>query len=692
PVATLDAALGASAPPAASVAGSRMTVDLGDVTNADRDDGVAEVITLDWDTIVRNNTNTNRGDAAIVAAALTTGDGVSISADSDPLRVLEPELQTQVSLSVASGDAGDPVTVTVRVEHAEGSDATAHDVVVAAFVPFEFEGATNLRHVDGVVPTVATIVSGSVSLRVPALAVGEFTEMQFDATITATAPIGGVVDALSETTWTSLPGAVNGSQSPYASDALERTGAQSPPWNDYFVEGSSQLQLRPAAGTLVRRGSGAVTPGDVVTWDAEIAVPEGRRDELILTNQLPDGLAFVSIASFSASGELTCDGGACMLPEPVVSDAGHRVEWSLGTVINNNRDNAAAEPIRFAITAVVTNEAGAVRGAQLANRLQIAGLDLAADPLVVREPTLTLTPSFSSPTADAGDAIQLTWTIAHDPASDSAAYEPALDAPLPSGVTVDPGSLVSTCPGTPSLTGGRLSWTAVSFAVGSSCTLTWSGVVDASRVFGADITLPSGALTWSGQSGDLRTSRSSWSPLGVERTGSVNDPGGVANTYRASVGATLTVPDVAMSLVELDTTADATGDGEIGAGEQATLRYRVTLPQGRTNELGLRFELPDGVRVVGVELDDAGFAGTLGADPSTQAASAPGETLRWSFGPTSLAATNQAGSSSFDVVVHTEGVLDPLAWGRDDLAWVAALELAGQDVATEATPVRVVHA
>ena len=694
PVASLDAGLTLSGSTAGTVTvqGTRLMVDLGDVVNADRDDARPDTIAIVWDAAVRNNAAAERGDQVTVSGAVTHADGPPVNATSSALTVIEPELQVPISIDVATGDAGDQVTVTVRVEHTAISDATAHDVVVAAFVPFELENATNLRHTDGVRPSVSTIISGSVTLRFPALAVGGFSEMQFDATVTATAPIGGTVQAIAETTWTSLPGSVTGSISPYNPEALERTGSLAPPWNDYFVTTSSSLALLGTTGTFARRSAGAVTPGDLVTWDVTVALPEGRRDDFVIVNELPRGLAYVSIASFSASSLLRCDGAICTLPAATVTDSGRRATWDLGTVVNNDRNNATPEQMSFSLTAVVTNEIEAARGVGLVNRVQLAGLDLPSEPAVVREPTLTLAPSFSTPTADAGDVVDVTWTIQHDGASDSDAYEPSLDAPLPAGLTVDQGSLVSTCGGNAGLSGGRLSWTATAFTDGSSCTLRYRGTVDNNRALGADITIPTGVLIWSGQPGDLRTSRSTHTALGVERTGSVGDPGGVANTYRASTGGTLVVPDVTLQLVEATTTADVTGPGELGAGEQATHRYRITLPQGRTNELALRLDLPDGIRVVDVSVEDGGFGGTLGADPTSALDGTPGDVMRWSFGPTSFAASATAQQSSFDVVVVSEAILDPISWNRDDLAWIAALELAGVDASPVETPVRVVHA
>ena len=120
---------------------------LGTLTNSDSNNAVPETITITYQAVVLNVINNQSGQTLNNSAVLSVG-GPSpytrapISAAN--VTLIEPALTTTKTVSVnggpfaasiTGGDAGDPVSYRIVLQHAAGSQADAYDVTLSDIIP-----------------------------------------------------------------------------------------------------------------------------------------------------------------------------------------------------------------------------------------------------------------------------------------------------------------------------------------------------------------------------------------------------------------------------------------------------------------------------------------------------------------------------------------------------------------------------
>jgi len=150
----LAGGFGAVSAPASGYSGT-VTLDLGNVTNSDTNNTVAESIEIVYRVYVRQNAN----DFALIRnrAELywdTNDNGVTDRStiwDRAPnLRVITPFLDVQkVIAGVGPTDVGDPITYTITVKHASNSDTTAFNVDFSDTLPSQIGSVSLDSVVDG---------------------------------------------------------------------------------------------------------------------------------------------------------------------------------------------------------------------------------------------------------------------------------------------------------------------------------------------------------------------------------------------------------------------------------------------------------------------------------------------------------------------------------------------------------------
>ena len=241
-----------------------LSFDLGTLTNADRDDAKAETFVIVYEARVLNvasNDGTAAPPTALGSSARLnyTADGAAKNtSNSSPaaVEVVEPVLTIDTEVDDGTPQLGQTVTYTLTIEHAAGSDATAHDLRVSDLLP---PGVT--LNAGSVSVTGATVLSNdtagqTVDLTLDDLAPGGTIAVTFTAVVTSDPDeIGTTFNDDADLTWTSLDG----------TNAGERTGAGGV--NDYADDDTDPLTVKnPDLSVTITDGETEVAPGESRTY------------------------------------------------------------------------------------------------------------------------------------------------------------------------------------------------------------------------------------------------------------------------------------------------------------------------------------------------------------------------------------------------------------------------------------------
>ncbi|MGQ9833019.1 MAG: sortase, partial [Candidatus Villigracilaceae bacterium] len=250
--------------PDAVNAGRRITFNLGTVNNSGASNGT---VTITYTAVVLDSLGNQQDNAASLnnAATLTWDSGTLTTAAPD-VTIVEPDFELSKEADRTVALPGSVITFTLTLRHTAQSNTDAFDTVLTDTLPPELTYVPgSLTILSG--PAGVTDDSAAPTLRVtwadfPLLTGGNRTEavVQFQATL-------GNLGSGQKTTnnanleWTSLPGDVSASQSPYNSLSTERYYDPTSDVNTYGD--SANLQIR-----VPRLPSTGFAPG-VVT-----AIPE----------------------------------------------------------------------------------------------------------------------------------------------------------------------------------------------------------------------------------------------------------------------------------------------------------------------------------------------------------------------------------------------------------------------------------
>ena len=205
--------------------GRRVAFDFGTVTNANRNNGISETVTLTYRAVVLNAPGNNRGVGRNNAATWAWSGG-SRGASAPNVVIVEPTLTVQKDASPTTGDAGDTITFTIVVRNLAPSNSDAFNVVLTDIVP------TGLTYVPGSFTNTAGLAPTTISdAGAPTLtatwdtfALTQTSTFTFQAIVDGTVVPGQTITNTATATWTSLPGGVGLPQSPYNPLSCERTG------------------------------------------------------------------------------------------------------------------------------------------------------------------------------------------------------------------------------------------------------------------------------------------------------------------------------------------------------------------------------------------------------------------------------------------------------------------------------------
>jgi large repetitive protein len=384
------------------------------------------------------------------------------------MTVVEPHLTAAKAVSYASpaGKAttspaapGDVLRYTVSISNTGGSEAYDADVMDflpsnVALVPGSASALINGATASGFITTPAVLANGAVvwgiqngdtSLDIPA---GGTLVLTYNVSVLETS--GAPITNSAYTDWTSLSGSISG----------ERTGDGCPNVtapNNYCTgpATASVASLDPTTlAKSVVSDTWSTAPststdstlriGDTVVYSLAVTLREGVTQNVVVTDQLPTGLAFDSLVSISpASGSSNFTYTIASQP---TSGATGTLTWNLGTITNAPDNNPANNTllIQYHARGVKNTLAQSPTAQQLANHAAVSYAinGVAAPPktasatINVWQPLLNVSKSVT--TASGGTVVSagelITYAVNITNTGTSPAYNTVLSDTLPVGL------------------------------------------------------------------------------------------------------------------------------------------------------------------------------------------------------------------------------------------------------------------
>ncbi|MCX7789973.1 MAG: isopeptide-forming domain-containing fimbrial protein [Chloroflexaceae bacterium] len=678
--------------PATFGTGTDPTFSLGNLTNSDSD-ADEEFVVVEFNALVDNTVAGNNIAGANrdnTFAVRVNGTSIATSANVS-VRIAEPSFTLNKQVIATPTDAGDTVTYRVTYTSATGADrATAFDVRLRDPLPADL--TLNLASVSvtpggGASGITNNSAGNTVEIVVAQIPPGGSVTVEYSATVNAGAVNGRTLTNTANLTYTSLPGPngtttnPTGSATPGASGSNtgERDGSGG--INNYSRSATANVTL--ATPTIEKLAPTPVqyTIGEVVTFNLRVTLPEGVTQGLVVTDDLPPGLAFLNYSIVTTDPLLAAPyaGNVGSLsvtrtgPTAVPGASGEDLVLTFPDVTTTDDNVANNNAFLVRLQARVLNVIGNQNGTTLTNtaRLRYTNPNTGAAVTVnaptartvtVVEPVLSIAKSILTPPdpADAGGVVTYRVVISHAAGSVGTAYDVVVTDPIPAGLTnatVVGVSAVGITPPSAAISSGVARVPASdSFDLppGASVTLDFRAEIGGSVSPGQMITNRASAV-WSTLDGDSPDERSEGDGVadGNELLNS-----GALNDYEINSSASFTIdqPDLTKALAA--TSAAHTGGANVTIGEIVTYELGVALPEGVIPSLVLVDDLPAGLAFVpgSVTVDITGFNGTA-PDPTVSGGAGSGDDVTISFGTINVAVDNDASNNSFRVRLQAR-VLD----------------------------------
>ena len=442
----------------------------------------------------------------------------------------------------------------------------------------------------------ATPGSGTVSAGDVVLEPGATLTIAFDTIIGVGATAGQTLNNVVTANYNSLPLGSNGGRD--ASNGGDDDSNAT--LNNYQESASQSLQI--ASTVTIDKQVTPVTAavGEIITYQLRIDFIQGTTNSVVVTDQLPDGLAYVGHAV--SVGHI---GMALSNPSYNTNvGSGQTVRFDLGSVLNepngSEKDDFVLVEIFARVRNIVANQNGGsvLNGEAAGSPVSVSYNDGAPRtvnfdhddatpgnqgiPFTLIEPVLGVTKA-ASPAAQAlGDVVTYNLTVSHQPTSTADAYNVVLTDTLPAGLTYIPDS-VNPSPAFVSFDAGtrvlRLAYATLPLAEGSR-TVSYQARIDASATVGTPLN-NAVAMTWASQPDAAGTPDDG-------RTGA-DGSGGALNDYATTTSAPVT-PTASSSIDAVKTVADVNGGVAL---PDDVLEYTVVLTNnGSTATTGVVYTDP----------------------------------------------------------------------------------------------------
>jgi LPXTG-site transpeptidase (sortase) family protein len=557
------------------------------LVNSDND-ADQEFVVVEFNALVLNIGGNQAGTTRGNNFSVMVGNVVRATSGTVNIVVAEPSLTLGKVVTVAPVDAGDPVQYTLTitnsssgVNRAAAFDLTLTDNFDANLTGLSVSSVTTTQGGTCVGPSgVGTtafshnggvFVGNTLTFTATCLDPGRAITLTITGTVAATAPAGYTIPNTANLTYTSLPGTNGASPNPTGSvtpgasgsGTGERNGQDGVGGlNDYAATASASAPLS-APQIDKRTPTPASAPiGGTVTFPILVTLPEGVTQSLVVTDNLPVGLVYVShsvVTTAAASGGLLAADYNGTLPAPTVTapgGSGDDLTLNFGNVTTAADNVTNNNAFVIFVTARVNNEPGNQNGTVLANTASLTYTDpdtgtttISDGPenVTVVEPELDIQKSADDTTPAYGQTLTYTLTVSHLTTSAATAYDIVITDTIPAGLTYVAGSISAPAGWTVNDAGApTLTWSCsnpCSLPVGNTASLSYQVTVNGppGPPNPGDVLTNTASMTW--------TSLDGTDPN--ERTGA----GGI-NDYADSdpENVTLTYPDLTITKTDGQTT------------------------------------------------------------------------------------------------------------------------------------------
>ncbi|MEZ0397354.1 MAG: sortase [Anaerolineales bacterium] len=328
----------------ATAPGRRITFNLGNLTNADRNNSVPETLTIVY-RVIALNTSGNQHNTQVNNSAVyswTGGSQPAVSAAN--VQVREPVLTITKSIVPNTGDAGDSFTYTITISGPTITDA--FDVTLDDSFPLLMENIAwgSVTDTAGMVTQANFSLTGNNTIGYTLSTVTPWDmllsqtprtiTLTFTGTVSYLANPQQTIDNVASVRWTSLDGDFTSPRSTFNVNSTERTGAGG--INDYLasnpaasarftvdtVTTDKYVVLTSEASTADNTSPWYVTIGEVVRFRIIVPIPEGTSPNFQVRDNLPNGLTFLDdgtarLTFVSNGAGITSSGVGIVQPIPV---------------------------------------------------------------------------------------------------------------------------------------------------------------------------------------------------------------------------------------------------------------------------------------------------------------------------------------------------------------------------------------
>jgi uncharacterized repeat protein (TIGR01451 family)/MYXO-CTERM domain-containing protein len=327
--------------PVVTASGQNVVWSFGDVSNPDSNNTTSETIALTITAVVLNS-GANQSGTQLVHRVTSGATGVNATA----ITVVDPNLVATITPTpVAALDAGDVVTLSVRLRHGAASTAAAHDVDVDVTLPADLVPIAG-SYSAGTCPGAAS--AEEPSFRFTLLPLATDCTFSFQVRLADTADYDSTLAFSGTAAYSSQAGDVSASRSSFNALGVERTGVST--FSGQVVTDEIATLVESFVATdRDETADEVVAGGERITYRLRVTLPEGESPDVRIVHAPPAGLRLVA-----ASVDLDGFGGSLGTDPTNAALEGHdgqALTFLLGTVSSPGDNDGGNDSFSLLVTA-----------------------------------------------------------------------------------------------------------------------------------------------------------------------------------------------------------------------------------------------------------------------------------------------------------------------------------------------------